>query len=89
MWGDAAWAEVAYAEPPDGTIPPFQDRRVFAVIELVADGAGQQLDPGVGAASFGFVALGVMSASRRKVKVIQTDPKSGIGRTGISHTGME
>jgi hypothetical protein len=88
MWGDGAWGEVAWGEAQDGTIPPYQDRNVFAVIALVADGVGAKTDPSIGEAELGFAASGAMSVLRQKVKVIQTGPTSGRGKTGLSHTGL-
>jgi hypothetical protein len=88
MLGDGAYGEVAYGEPQDNTIPPFQDRNVFAVLALIAEGAGAKTDPSSGEATFGLVASGASGALRPKVKVIETGPQSGRGRTGLSHTGL-
>lgn len=88
MWGDGAYGEVAYGESQDGTIPPFQDRRVFAEIGVVVSGAGAQLDPGVGDMELRFVATAVGLAVRPKVRSINTNPASGRGNTKISHTGL-
>jgi hypothetical protein len=88
MWGDRTWGEAAYAEPADLTIPPFQDRRGSAEISITAAAVGVQLDPGVGAAALGFATSGAGAFSRQKVRVIQTAPRSGRSRTGLSHSGF-
>jgi hypothetical protein len=88
MWGEAAFGATAYGEPEDGTVSPFQNRAVFAVITFEADAFGVALQPGVGAMEFGFVASAVGVADRTKVRVIQTAPHSGRSRTGLSHTGL-
>jgi hypothetical protein len=88
MWGDRTWGESAYAEPQDNTIAPFQDRRVFAEISFIVEGAGAALQPGVGAMEFGFDAGAVGAFSRQKVRVIQTAPRSGRSRTGLHNESV-
>lgn len=88
MYGDAAYGEAAYGEPQDNTIPPFQNRNVFAVLLFTAEAGGARTEPSSGAASFGFVASGGGSVIHSKVKTIDTKPKGGRGNTGLSHTGL-
>jgi hypothetical protein len=88
MWGDAAYGEIAYGEPQDNTIPAFQNRAVFAVIEITAVGAGGFIGPVPGFAEIEIIASGVGDYSRQRVRVIQTAPRSGRSRTGLSHTGL-
>jgi hypothetical protein len=88
MWGEAAYGEAAYGEPADGTIPPFQNRNVFAVIAFDVVGAGAFTGPAVGAAEIEITAAAIGKPLLPKVRVIKTTPHSKRGKTGLSHTGL-
>lgn len=87
MYGDGAYGEVSYGEAVSEA-GGNQDRVGAAGFSIIASGAGAYDVPAIGSAAFGFDASAISGRSLTKVRVIQTTPTSGRGRTRLSHTGL-